>query len=369
MGCEANALTVTGGARLLIINNMPAFYRTAPFAALIERFAEFTGGVGKVAYQVRRDPNGRGDWFFTSDADLPYEFYFSSAETKPSSSVTGYPLRIDWRLWSAYRPTHIFAAGWDSPLSVSAAAYSRARRTPMGVWVESNPSTSMRQGRFSNLFRRGFLRSASFSVVPTQASAAYVRALSGREMPIRQLLNPVSWNRLDDCTASSDRRMVFIGDLSRRKGFDVFRDVVSSGLAHGWTGVAWGRDIENLARDVPGNLQIHAARPLQSVLPHLRSSDVLVIPSRVDPAPLTYSEALALGLRVLVSDSIALAEHARVTTGADVMTVTNGASVHVAAARLLSGPRPGKEASELVTPEHWASEVLRGFFPHAETCT
>ena len=50
-------------------------------------------------------------------------------------------------------------------------------------------------------------------------------------------------------------------------------------------------------------------------MPLLRSTDVIVIPSRVDPAPLTYSEGLALGLRVILSDTIAYREHAAQTLG------------------------------------------------------
>src|SRR4051794_516061 len=127
--------------RLLIINNKPAFYRTAPFASLLGQFRDKTGGGGMVGYQVRRDLHSRGEWFHSPDDQLPFPVYFAAKEARSGNPWFSYRLgglvSLYWRL----RPTHIFAAGWDSPLSIGASAYSRLPDVRLGVWVESNPST------------------------------------------------------------------------------------------------------------------------------------------------------------------------------------------------------------------------------------
>lgn len=348
------------GPRLLVINNKPAFYRTQPFAALVDHWFERTGGSAVVAYQVRRDPFGRSEWFYTPDDELPYEYYFARSRT-----VSGQPWRRNTpigsiKIFRQFRPSHVFTAGWDTPLSLAAGIYAKATSAQLGIWVESNPSTSTQQGVMANRYRRGFLRSASFAVVPTQQSEDYVRHLHGGDLPCRRLLNPVSLTRLDSPKARP--RLIFVGDLSARKGFDRFEDLVTRGAPHGWDGVAWGRDTESLASRVSSNCVVHEAVPQSELIPHLRSSDILVIPSRVDPAPLTYSEGLALGLRMIVSDTIAYREHARATPGVRVSSGDAG-DLLAAANDLREEMRPPSTASVEVSPEHWALSVLDGLVP------
>ncbi|MFT3873068.1 MAG: glycosyltransferase [Nocardioides sp.] len=341
---------------------MPAFYRTEPFRALIDGFVETTGGIAAVAYQVRRDPGGRGDWFFTPDSEIPYPHFIASKATKKSSWRTGYPTRADLGLWRDYRPTHIFAAGWDSPLAIAAAFYTRIGNARLGVWVESNATTSTRRGRGSDAFRKAFLSSASFVVVPTPGSRRFVEELVG-PMVSAELKNPVSCQRLTDSSVAPARRMIFLGDFSRRKGFDRFCEILRTGAGHDWSGVCWGRDVEGLAAAAPPNLTVEASRPLASITGELSDSDVLVVPSRVDPAPLTYSEALALGLRVMVSCDIAYAEDAERWAGSAAFDPVNPAGAIEIAERLLQGPRPSKARGAAVSPEQWARGVLECMVP------
>ena len=266
-------------------------------------------------------------------------------------------------MWARYRPTHIFAAGWDSPLAVSAAIWSRVTRARLGVWVESNASTSAVRNDAADLFRRTYLRSADFAVVPTRSSGDYVLSLARRTVPLVELKNPVVWQRLpeaDPYGAPGARRFVFLGDFSMRKGFDRFVRLVGMGARRGWTGVAWGRDVDGLAKGAHDSLQLRESRPLADIVPELRSSDVLVIPSRIDPAPLTYSEALALGLRVLVSDSIAYSDDASAGPGTAAYPAQDPAAALDAAEALLRGPRPSPERSQQVTPQYWSRMILDG---------
>jgi glycosyltransferase involved in cell wall biosynthesis len=202
-----------------------------------------------------------------------------------------------------------------------------------------------------------FLAPADFSVVPTQASRAHVDSLAGRQVPARMLLNPVDLSRLPDGTSHSRPRAVFLGDLSRRKGFDVLSESAIQLRAQGVETHAWGRDVDGLG-DAAIDIALHGSAPLKEILPLLRSTDVLVIPSRVDPAPLTYSEALALGLRVVVSKTIAYAGHASATAGAIVSDCSSPRSLARAIIDALEAQRPDPASSRQVTPAHFGTSVV-----------
>lgn len=269
--------------RLLIINNMPAHYRTPPFRALLDEYSRRTGGSALVAYQVRRDSHGRGEWFFTPNSEFPFEPSVSARDTK-ASRRTSYPLRLDLALWRQFKPDHGFTAGWDSPLSLAAAAHSRVQRIQFRVWVDLNPTTSRYRGWPADLARRAFLRSADFAVVSTRASGSYVSALAGYDFPSVRLKNPVNWLRVSDSSdGCTSQRMVFIGDLTERKGFDCLARELAHGSSRGWVRVAYGRDLEGLTSMIQPDLSLRPATPLNNIVPDLLPTDMMVIPSRVDP--------------------------------------------------------------------------------------
>jgi glycosyltransferase involved in cell wall biosynthesis len=177
-------------------------------------------------------------------------------------------------------------------------------------------------------------------------------------MDVAFLANPVALERMTD-DGSDGRRILFIGELSARKGFDVFMEACALGAHAGWTGLAWGDDTEGLAAQAPANCRVAPARPLEVLIPDLRSADVWAIPSRRDPAPLTFSEALALGLRVTVSDAIAYSELATSTLGADVHGAEDPESLIASAERLISGSRPTDRSAAEVSEVYWADGIMR----------
>ncbi|NYG54699.1 glycosyltransferase family 4 protein [Nocardioides perillae] len=335
---------------------MPAYYRTPAYAAMAEEFAARTGGSTLVCYQVRRAARERAEWFYTADAEFPFDYYFVQPDFR---YVAGrkMPAAPGGRLLLRYRPTHVFTAGWDTPLSLAASTWARWAGVHLGVWVESSPLTSKHDNLLLNAARRRFLRPATFAVVPTDASRAHVDRLAGRHVRSRLLLNPVDLGRLPDQFSEAGARVIFLGDLTRRKGFDVLLQAATVLRVRDIEVHAWGRDIEGLAA-VADDVTIHGAAPLPEILPMLRSTDVLVIPSRVDPAPLTYSEALALGLRVVVSETIAYAGHASTTVGAVVSDCSSPAALIGAIEAALTSRRPDPESSREVTPRHFGTTVV-----------
>ncbi len=343
--------------RLLIVNNLPSHYRTAPFAALCELWAARTGGEAHVAYQVRRDPQRRGEWFFTPDADIPFRHSFQSPNSRALKQMTLYPPRFGLGLLLRFRPTHILAAGWDTPLSVGCAAYARVMGTTAAFWVESNASTSQRRGMLASRLKRYVLDAGLGVVVPTERSLDLIHSITPKNFSVVQLPNPVALARLPE-TPANGKRMIFVGELSERKGFDTFLEACARGESEGWTGAAWGDDSAGLAAEAPPNCTVSPALPLALLLPQLRTTDIWTIPSRRDPAPLTYSEALALGVRVSVSESVAYSEHARGTIGAGIHKSSDAASLLRSAGDLLSAPRPDERAAEFVSQSTWAQAIV-----------
>lgn len=343
--------------RLVIVNNMPSFYRTAPFSLLLSLWRERTGGPATVLYQVRRDPGRRGEHFFTADPDLPQPSMIMSPSTVVLRGRRTYPLRFGLRLLAGLKPTHMLVAGWDSPLALSCVLRRRLLGGTICLWVESTLDTGTRRGRFSQVFRREVLRAADVALVPTLASRDFVHQTAGRPVPVVLLPNPVNVSRLPDPTGPvAHRRLVFLGEFSRRKGFDIFLAAVEAGYAEGWTGIAFGGDGRDDPEPSASGATLLPARPLGEIVPLLSPDDVLVIPSRVDPAPLTFSEGLALGLRVVVSDGIAYGQ-GRLPAGTTSMVSGDPTSLLSSAASLMDGPRPTLQSAELVAPQAWAVAV------------
>lgn len=343
---------------LVIINNLPSRYRTQPFARLVEAWNRKSGNEAHVLYQAKRDPFRRPEWFFSSASSMTYPHSFLSETTIRLGGRVTYSPNFGARQLLSSRPTHLLVPGWDSPASLAAAAYSRATRARMVSWVESNPTTSQYGGALSNAYRRHFLRSAAGALVPTAVSAQYVQALARKSMPTTILPNAVSLDRLPASPVHPQerKRLIFVGDLSLRKGYDVFEDAACRAIANGWGAHAYGDDVEGRFRTGLG-IGLTSGLRLEDFAPSLDASrDVWVIPSRWDPAPLTYSEALALGLRVVISDAIAYAGDAP-PDGVEVFQSENVTSLSDALHRAQLGSRPSSEASARFTDSHWADTV------------
>lgn len=355
------------GSRLLLINNLPSFYRTGPFAALADTWMEKTGGPTLCLFQARRDYHRRQEWFFTPDGEIevPHEF-LSSRTVRLGTRITYVP-KTGFRRMRRFKPTHMLVAGWDTPAAVAAAGLKRICGDICFMsWVESNPTTTQLSGRIANRYRREFLRSSDSVLVPTAASASYVRALRGRDVPVLELPNPVTLQRIpgDGAVASSSKRMVFLGDLSRRKGFDIFAKGCELLEPEGWTGSAWGTDTEGLASMAPANCQVHPGRPLTELIPELRPTDVWIISSRSDPAPLTFSESMSLGLRAVVSHQIAYADRARETDGVSLFAGEDAESLRQAVLLISGQSRPSAASAAPFTGSGWAQNLTDHLLSH-----
>ena len=342
---------------LVVINNLPAFYRTPAFAALQTAWFQATGGRFTVIYQSRRDPARRDESFFTPEDELPYEHLFLSDECDTSSGRSHYRGGFGLRTWLGSRPTHILTAGWDTPASIGSQLYRRVTRTRLCLWSESTARTSAHGGRLSTQYRKWVVRGAASYIFPTVASKTWLEEVAGQSLDRSLVLpNPVQGDRLPDEQASSPR-FLFIGDLSRRKGFDLVCDAMREHAT--WSCIAYGRDSESMSGLAPSNLSWRGSQPFETILPTLRGSDVLLIPSRSDPAPLTFSEGLVLGLRIVVSPDIAYGAEFAGRGGICVPAKFSPTGLGRAMGEALTAQRPSADLARSAHTNHWAEEVIQ----------
>lgn len=355
----ADARGNTDARRLLVVNNLPAHYRAPAFRELCTRWAEATHGTALVAFQARRDPGRRPESFFSSEAELDFEHVFLSDDAVHVRGRSVYRPGPVLSLLRRYSPTHVLTAGWDVPASVLVSLRGRVTGQRTMFWSESTATTTGLTSGPAHAYRRLVVGSADVLLCPTSASACHATGLAGRALPVVVRPNPVAVDRLFDRPAPTERRLLFVGEFSCRKGFDRYLALMREAAPLGWTGLAVGPDREGLAANAPSNVRVLNARPFVDILQLLGPDDVWVVPSRSDPAPLTFSEAVALGLRCLLSESLAYADDFR---GRDGVAVSDGETANMLAAvqTLAAGPRPGPELAEEVSVRGWANAVLDG---------
>lgn len=344
--------------RLLVVNNLPTYYRTPTYLALANEWMARGGREPLVVYQARRDPGRRDDWFFTPDSEFGFAHRFLTQNTWTSADDrTWYLPRFGVGVLLSVRPTHVLVSGWETPCAVLAAVFCRLSGAQLTMWVESTSTTSAMKGEVAMKFRRFLLRPADLIVAPTAMSAMYACVIANK--PIRSVVlpNPVDLDRLPE-TVRIGRRLIFIGDFTLRKGFDRFLKILGALESYGWCGDAWGKDKENLAAQAPANLCVHLPLPLREIVANLDGNDIWVIPSRIDPAPLTFSEALALGLRCVLSKDLPYADD---WIDGDGMTAVDCDEIEDIATRfeeLLRSNRPPRRYAQLASNRHWAKVVV-----------
>lgn len=168
----------------------------------------------------------------------------------------------------------------------------------------------MDSARRSWIHRRlaGFVaRSASAVVTNSAFTATFVEALGATPHVIAPGVDlahfspgPKSEARRRTDVPPEDRVALYIGRLSHRKGADVFAEAIA--LAPGWLGVMVGSGEwhDQIATSHP-DIMLPGSVPPEDIVWWLRSADVVVVPSRVEPLGLAPVEALACGIPVIAS--------------------------------------------------------------------
>ncbi|MBK1631867.1 hypothetical protein CKO31_14210 [Thiohalocapsa halophila] len=132
-------------------------------------------------------------------------------------------------------------------------------------------------------------------------------------------------------------RMLFIGNLTRRKGADLLVDIMHR-LGDGFE-LAFTSGRDAAARDqLPANMHCLGQLSLDEVRTAYRQADALLFPSRLEGLPRTVMESLACGTPVIAADTSSLPEAVdHVRTG--ILCPLDDADAFAAAARRLAADR------------------------------
>lgn len=107
--------------------------------------------------------------------------------------------------------------------------------------------------------------------------------------------------------AGRTRRLLFVGNLSRRKGADMLRPIMD-GLGEGYLLEAiCGRDDPAVLLGHP-RIRAVGRKSLEEIREAYRSADAVLLPTRLEGLPRVAMEALACGTPVVASDASSLPE-------------------------------------------------------------
>jgi glycosyltransferase involved in cell wall biosynthesis len=260
-------------------------------------------------------------------------------------------------------PDAVIVAGWDLPASWSALAWARRRHVPAYAWVESGVTSGALRGPISTQARRIFLRQCQGAIVPGTAAAHFVNELVPGLRCV-QAPNAVSTpvNHVVE-EPHPPWSAIFVGELSKRKGFDVVLEAIPDLLSDfdrltvAGAGPLAGQ-IDALAKREPRIrwLGFVEGEPLLSAM---RAASVVLVPSRQDPWPVVAVEALTTGRPVVLGPGVGSALDLQAIAGlASVrMTTADVGSLAWAArrARMQVVPTSAREAFQ---PDLVAAQFL-----------
>jgi glycosyltransferase involved in cell wall biosynthesis len=266
-----------------------------------------------------------------------------------------------------FRPDAVAVGGWNQPAFWRALAYTRMRRIPLLVWIESTLRDARSEARPLALARRAMVRGAAGAFVPGRAAAEYARSLGVREDRIA--LAP---NAVDAALFAAPGRppagelctFLYAGRLDAEKGLDVlleaFRDVPGELLLAGS-----GTEGERLRALASARVRFLGALDRDALAPVYAAADAFVLPSRSEPWGMVLNEAAAAGLPLVATEGVGAA-YDLIEDGVNGFRVpVDDVGALAAALRRLAGDPALREAAGLAsrriverfTPEAWARGV------------
>lgn len=212
------------------------------------------------------------------------------------------------RALNSWQPQVVVVAGWDLHACWSAVLWCQSRGVPVYAWVESSQMSGVARGAVSNAVRRIFLAGVAGAIVAGCEAEAFVRELRPGVRTVR-IPNPVDSPELRMLPLPTSKQgLLYIGELSERKGFDVILGCLGELVR------MYGRVY--VAGVGPLQDQLYNAVRVTSGVEYLgylegdarrdafEAAQVLLVPSRRDPWPLVACEALVAGRSVVVGPGV-----------------------------------------------------------------
>ncbi len=178
------------------------------------------------------------------------------------------------------------------------------------------PYRSFAQGVFHRILVRHFegasrAHAARVVAVSRYTAEVYARVMGGE--PPRVILNGIDTTHFTpgpegkEALTGRPFRLLFVGNLSRRKGADLLAPIMRSlGPGFELSYTAGLRTRDPLAR-VPGARRL-GRLDQDGVRAEYRRADAVLLPTRLEGLPLVAMEALACGTPVIASDTASLPE-------------------------------------------------------------
>lgn len=340
--------------RLTLLTEIPAPYRVPLFNALAERLdlrvVFLRGRNPERPYRLHAEEL-RFDWSILPGRDFTVSHRWLVVNAPVSRRLRGSDV--------------LLLGGWNQPAFWEALAWSRLRRVPTALWVEST-SRDRRSGRVDSL-KRILARAVDAFVVPGSASRLYVESLgvsSDRVTVAPNAVDPAIFARRDGTRNEGPCRLLAVGRLSPEKGLDVLLRA-ARGLQVEILLAGTGPEEERL-RSLAGENVRFLGHVDRDALPDLYAqADVLVMPSRSEPWGMVLNEAALAGLP-LVSTDAAGAAHDLIENGVNGFRVAAGdeRALCDALERLVGDSdlrrAAGARSAELArsfTPARWADAV------------
>jgi glycosyltransferase involved in cell wall biosynthesis len=347
--------------RLALFTEIPAPFRIPLFNALAQKVEL------RVLFLAAQDPRRThyalhdDEWRFDSRV-LP------GREVRPGGRWTVLSRGVVREL-GRFRPDAVAVGGWNQPAFWQALAYTRARRIPFLVWIESTLRDARSESRPLETAKRAMVRAASGAFVPGRASAEYARSLGIPDDRIAVAPNAVDTALFGDRVAALRRphdacRFLYVGRLDPEKGLETllaaFREVPGELVI-----VGSGSEEDALRRAADERVVFTGPLDRDAVIEQYAHADVFVLPSRSEQWGMVLNEAADAGL-ALVASTAAGAAYELVEDGVNGFVVEPGdvPALRAALERLTADARfreaAGRRSRELVaplTPEAWAKGV------------
>jgi glycosyltransferase involved in cell wall biosynthesis len=210
-----------------------------------------------------------------------------------------------------FRPDLVLVGGWNQPAFWQAAAWARAARRPLVVWVESTARDERSGAAPLELAKRAILRAAAGFVVPGRAAAEYLVALGARPEQIVVAPNAADPSLFADAPAREAARaelgldgcvFLCVSRLSPEKGVDVLVRAFD-GVPGELVLVGDGPDRDRVASLASPSVRLLGRIERDELLRWYAAADAYVMPSRSETWGMAMQEAAAAGLPLVATEA------------------------------------------------------------------
>jgi glycosyltransferase involved in cell wall biosynthesis len=293
--------SVLAGARVILITNLPAPYRTPLFSAVARRLAA-VGAEFRVLFLA--DSDDARPWI-TPGTQPAFEFdTLRSVRMTRGARPKLFPANLEAALWR-FRPTIVVCGGLSPAVALRAWVAARRARAAFGVWSGDHLRMPTAQQRVRARTRRFVARRADFALAYGSLSAEYLRVLNDR-LPtvIARNTSDLAGQPRPATGNAQTLRLLAVGDLaSPRKGIDVLVSALAllPELDCRLTVVGSGALLDDFSQAAAHDSRVTfaGALPPTAVAAAYADADVFLFPSREDVFGLALVEAMHAGLAVI----------------------------------------------------------------------